>query len=82
MTTCTPLLHADNMENKDNLASVVKAYRMDRELTLQELSDRCGVSVSTLHRIERGFPVHELTLARITKRLRGLRVPGRRRVTR
>lgn len=37
-----------------NLGPRVKALRQERGLTLQQVSDRCGVSVSTLSKVENG----------------------------
>ncbi|NIR32702.1 MAG: helix-turn-helix transcriptional regulator, partial [Gammaproteobacteria bacterium] len=37
-----------------NLGPRIKALRQERGLTLQQVSDRCGVSVSTLSKIENG----------------------------
>jgi transcriptional regulator with XRE-family HTH domain len=37
-----------------NVGPRVKALRQDRGLTLQEVSERCGVSVSTLSKLENG----------------------------
>lgn len=37
-----------------NLGPRIKALRLERGLTLQQVSDRCGVAVSTLSKIENG----------------------------
>ncbi len=55
-----------------NLGPKLKALRQERGLTLQEVSDRCGVAVSTLSKIENGHVSG--TVSTMLKIARGLGV--------
>lgn len=58
--------------DKKNIAAALKAYRMEREWTLEEMAKVTGFHQSTLNRIERGenFP-HDLTLHILKRKLPG-----------
>lgn len=55
--------------NQENLASVLKAYRMENLLTQKELAEIVGASSATIINIEKGEKVRDLTIAKIRKAL-------------
>lgn len=60
-------------EQLARIAQKIKTWRTEESLSLQQLGDRCGVSPSTIHKIENGQSVP--TIAVVLKLARGL---GRR----
>lgn len=48
----------------------LRAWRMERLLTQQQLADACGIGVTTVIRAEKGLPVNGLTAVRLAKALK------------
>ena len=59
-------------ETKNTIHDALKAYRLRRLWTMQEMADAAGLSVGTIHSFESGRArPTDLTLAKIKARLRG-----------
>jgi transcriptional regulator with XRE-family HTH domain len=57
---------------KQNIATALKTYRLEREWTLEEMATVTGFHASTLHRIEEGKTnPHDLTLHILKRKLPG-----------
>jgi transcriptional regulator with XRE-family HTH domain len=62
----------ENRENK-NLATVLKRYRIERDLTLQQIADLTKLGVGTIYRLENGLvEPNERTVFKLRRALPGL----------
>jgi transcriptional regulator with XRE-family HTH domain len=63
------------MENlkSEKLAAKLKRYRIERDLTLQQIADLAKIGVGTVYRLENGLvEPNERTLYKLRKALPGL----------
>jgi len=61
------------ISKREMVARALKAYRMKHEWTLEQMAAVTDLHSSTIHKLENGATLpHELTLARLERKLPGL----------
>ena len=60
------------MSKQSTLGERVKAFRLDREMSQDDMADFLGLSRGTIVRLERGEKCYDVTRVKIEKKLKGL----------